>query len=330
MWYRCRVRVLAALILVGGCSAIDDFGAFKFAALDGGGEAGRDGAPAPGDGALPDLMTVACTTGECCPGVACPAGGCCTIDGHCLPSGDQPSPGMVCLGGVAVACGAHAQPCCHGNTCASDGCCVGGRCVASTPVPELCGQIGATQGTCMGGACVATVGSTRCGGVGDPCCPGGGTAGAFCSESGAVCVGTTCQACVLIGGPYCCGGGDCGAGGSCCLDNLQCAGLMASCGSLGGKCRAGGCGTDLSGCGAADQQCCAGSVCTQARTVCAGNLCVACGGGLQPCCPGSFCAEPYVCDQMVCHHCGDLGELCCAGNACNGALRCSNGGKCGP
>ena len=82
----------------------------------------------------------------------------------------------------------------------------------------------------------------------------------------------------------CCQGNECSEGGCCVLG--MCAAPGAICGSLGGVCSSGTCGT----CGGAGLNCCsagATSTCTAANTGCVNGICAVCGGEGLPCCAGT-------------------------------------------
>lgn len=106
--------------------------------------------------------------------------------------------------------------------------------------------------------------------------------------------------CGMPGFP-CCPGNACGEGGCCVLG--VCAAYGAVCGSIGGVCQNGLCGT----CGGPGMSCCSSGgvgTCTAPGTKCSSNICVACGGAGMACCAGSgssACSgEGLVCNGTMC------------------------------
>ncbi len=261
---------------------------------------------------------------ECCAAVPCPAGGCCA-QGTCVASGNETTPGMVCVDGTVSACGAANAPCCSEGRCDNQGCCVGGTCVGNSS--SSLNSCGTALGSCMGGECVGLTSS--CGASGDSCCPGGGSAGDFCTESGTVCANAQCQQCPLLpGGQFCCPGNWCPSGGCCDGSSKQCVDSGDSCSNGEGECLNGGC--KAGACGKLNQVCCGSVGCTDALTRCSPtNACEACGGLDERCCTDSFCSEGYACDATdKCRRCGGPAQLCCPGSQCKSNYHCNSSGNC--
>lgn len=156
--------------------------------------------------------------------------------------------------GVAVGCGALAQPCCDGVACrGAELSCMAGTCLSS------CGGLG--QPCCVGGVCVAGVcldgacaaPPSGCGGTDQPCC-----------EGGSCLFGRTCTAGVCNGAARSCGD----VGLPCCED------ASVICG-MGQICADGGCVVRPAECGRGAQACCPGEIACARRFVCMDGLCVA-------------------------------------------------------
>jgi hypothetical protein len=227
--------------------------------------------------------------------------------------------GMVCSGGMMVACGAANQPCCASATCANNGCCGSNRCTAQ-------GAMCPAGGTCgMNGGC------GNCGAAGQQCCdgdPAGSGMANYCTRPGLRCSGN--NNCVACGGPGqpCCHAGTCAAGG-CCNHGENgglgiCVAAGMNCPNNGGMCSGGGC--QGGNCGKVGQPPCPGNLgCTAPNTSSVNNLCLPCGGLNQRCCgdgqSGGVCNAPYACDDRpdpdVCRECGGPGQVCCVGSRCN-------------
>jgi hypothetical protein len=228
-----------------------------------------------------------------CTGGLCLAGACCT---GCI--GGQ---ARCRVGTNAIACGSAAGAC---VTCNDQDACTQDRCEAGSCRTEpLTGNMCPT-GVCVNGQC-------HCGGLGEACCPPGGTAPAC--EGGQICQNGTCGACGAQG-QGCCSSNTCASG-------LLCtSGSCVRCGELGGPC-------------CADLSCrtgvCAGGAQSQNK------ICQPCGGAGQACCTtGDACGANLGCSGSTCA-CGGFGQPCCDGtgctddrNQCNGAEVCQ-AGKCG-
>lgn len=329
---------LAWILLISGCTAITDFGGYRFSessdlavevpddlgkpnrdsGLDGGGSDGGGGG---------DLAVPLCAGGaQCCLAVPCPGGGCC-VSGSCFASGTDIQVGMVCVDGQAQACGTPGAFCCGEGICHNQGCCVGGRCFANSTGVDI-SMCPSNLGTCTSGGCSGI--TATCGGIGDACCAGGGGAADFCTESGAVCVSGRCEQCAALpGGQFCCPGNWCQPGDCCDNSTSECVGSGTQCNNSQGLCMNSGC--DSGGCGVVGQPCCDNGVgCTAPFTRCtlAGN-CDVCGGLDQRCCANKVCQEGFVCDSNdKCRRCGNMNQLCCPGRLCATNLSCNQNNLC--
>lgn len=272
--------------------------------------------PALTDGRYACGASTECPSGWTCVGGRChrPGSDCgeCRIDAHCDDS--NPCTLDVCESGCCSHDPDDTGLCDDGSFCNGPDACHGGSCVNQGPSP------------CMD-ACNEATGCASCGGMTQPCCPGG-----LCSGDLA-CISGTCSVCGTLAGPCCFGGG--------CMQPMTACGGGNTCEHCGGDgdlcCMGGSCAPPLE-CGT-DGHCtvsasCVGISCPTG-TVCKSGSCVACGQPSQPCCTdtpcvGSVCLPTNECGMPPC---GDAGQPCCsatAGAECTPGLICDDVQHCQP
>jgi hypothetical protein len=183
------------------CCEIDIGGILQGAFPDAGVRIPNGGFPFNVDAGV-DLSFLNMCSGE----LSCVGGKCgsCGADGEaCCAPLDSCDDGLSCAQKKCQKCGQPGQACCAATGQSSDGCpgplnvCQNGMCAGMTCglLNETCCPGGADGGVgmCSAVGTVCSSGSCKaCGGVGQPCCSGGGGA-PTCSVRGAMCMTGTCK-----------------------------------------------------------------------------------------------------------------------------------------
>jgi hypothetical protein len=231
-------------------------------------------------------------------------------------------PALACVGFFVIACGLGAILLCNGN----DVDCLSSRCngVGGPCCPVRCGAHGCCE---VGGRCLDSVREVCCGSEETPC------RSRNCCDPGELCLATgDCCPPQQVCGTLCCKLGDiCVDGVACCQPGqVQCKGMCCS----------GACAFDSSCCPAPSNLCPGSGVCCPPFSVCCGGQCcgqnIRCHPSLNVCCPiicgpnccgaNQFCSDPATGSCSPCppgqHPCTALGEPhCCP----DGQFCCSNG-----